>query len=70
MSIYAVKLKEWFPPGDESHKIMRIIVETSRCYGCGKKRLSWQTAYGYHSLPWGNGNIWCTQKCFNRRKAK
>ena len=70
MSIYPVILSEWFPPKDENHKIMRIMVEVSRCYSCKKKNMHWQTAYGHHSIPWGSGDIWCTKRCYSRKNNK
>ena len=62
MSIYLVKLCEWFPPGDELYEICSSIIEFSRCESCGKK-LSFRKAIGHHSIPWGNGNVFCSLKC-------
>lgn len=68
MSIYPVKLCEWFPVGDEMHENAYCIVTTLRCYACGKK-CRWKAAVGHHSLPWGNGDLWCSWKCCNSRKV-
>lgn len=73
MSIYPVKLSEWFPPGDENHDSMKMMVRVGGdsnigCASCGKRKIRWQTAWGHHSLPWGYGDVWCTRKCFERRR--
>lgn len=77
MSIYPVRLSEWFPPGDENHEIMKIIVSMAGdihkgCALCKKKHMHWQDAIGHHSLPWGYGDIWCREKCYRNfwRKRK
>ncbi len=62
MSIYPVKLSKWYPVGDEMHDIAYYIVQAYRCYGCDKK-LRWKSAFGHHSLPWGHGKIWCSERC-------
>jgi hypothetical protein len=66
MSIYPVRLSEWFPPGDKYHLIMKSIVsDFSGCLHCGKKHMHWQDAIGHHAIPWGYGDIWCRQKCYD-----
>ena len=62
MSIYPVKLVEWFPPGDEKYDNARSVVVGSRCFACGKK-VRYTKAIGHHSLPWGHGDLWCSWKC-------
>jgi len=70
MSIYPVKLSEWYPPGDEHHHIVKYLTSngycdlTVGCPHCGKKHMHWQEAYGHHSLPWGYGDMWCREKCY------
>lgn len=70
MSIYPVRLSEWFPPGNEYHSIMKFMVSRGYCDGqigcmhCKKKHMHWQEAYGHHALPWGYGDLWCRKKCF------
>ena len=64
MSIYPVRLSEWFPPADDYHQITFEIVKYTRCESCGKK-LRWKSAIGHHSIPWGYGDIWCSKKCLN-----
>lgn len=70
MSIYPVRLSEWFPPGDEHHNIVKFLVSNGfsdqniGCLHCKKKHLHWQEAIGHHSLPWGYGDIWCREKCY------
>lgn len=67
MSIYPVKISEWFPPGDEMYEIASGIVSIKRCYACNKKA-RWKAAIGHHSLPWGYGDVWCSVKCLKSRK--
>lgn len=71
MSIYPVRLSEWYPPGDEHHDIIKHLVSSGfgdqiqGCLHCRKKHMHWQTAYAHHSLPYGYGDIWCNKKHFN-----
>lgn len=62
MSIYPVRLSEWFSPPSEQFDTCLWIIKQSRCYACGKK-LRFKSAVGHHSIPWGNGEIWCSWKC-------
>lgn len=72
MSIYAVRLAEWFPPGDEQHSMMKWLVSNGctdvgqGCLFCGKKHMHWQKAWGHHSIPWGYGDIWCSERHYKR----
>ena len=78
MSIYPVKLSQWFPPGDSLHSLVKFIVSNgygdvaTGCLHCGKKCMHWQQAIAHHSLPYGYGDIWCREKCYknylNKRK--
>lgn len=70
MSIYPVRLSEWFPPGEENHDTMKLIVSSSKCLHCDKKRVHWQKAWGHHSLPWGNGDVWCNEKHYRNYLKK
>lgn len=71
MSIYVVKLQEWYPKPSRFHKeadrlyyeMARLDVDLSKCLSC-KKRLKWNRAVGHHSIPWGYGDIWCGWKCY------
>lgn len=67
MSIYPVRLKEWFPFGDEYYDFAYITVKHTRCYACGD-RVRYSRAIGHHSIPWGYGDIWCSEKCLNSNK--
>lgn len=68
MSIYPVRLKEWFPPGDDMYEIAYSVTIGMRCYGCDKK-VRYSKAYGHHSLPWGHGDLWCSERCFDKGKV-
>lgn len=68
MSIYPVNLAEWFPYGDDKHETALSIVQTSRCLACGSK-IRWKRAIGHHSLPWGYGDIWCSEHCMDSGKT-
>jgi hypothetical protein len=63
MSIYPVKLSEWFPMGDEYHQTAISCLSYMRCKACGRKVTRWKKAIGHHSLPWGYGDLWCSKKC-------
>lgn len=71
MSIYPVKLAEWFPIDDEYHDTMKWLVSNGYsdagrgCKLCKKHHMYWKEAIGHHSLPWGYGDIWCRQKCYD-----
>lgn len=67
MSIYPVRLSEWFPYGDEMYEHAYTTVEVSRCYACNKK-LKYSKAIGDHSIPWGYGLIYCSWKCCRSSK--
>lgn len=67
MSIYVVYLASWFPSRgkngkDPMHGTARMVVESSRCPKCNKKP-SWKRAWGHHSIPWGNGDVFCSRRC-------
>lgn len=67
MSIYLVKLKEWFPKGDKNHKIAKFIVSISKCVKCGKTP-RWRNSIGYHALPYGYSNeVWCNRYCLGEQ---
>jgi hypothetical protein len=68
MSIYPVRLSEWFPFGDEMREILVSIVNSTRCLACGD-RVRLNKAVGHHSLCWGNGDLWCSWKCCKSGKV-
>lgn len=70
MSIYPVKLNEWFPRGDEHYSNCKVVVQTSECIKCGKKNIKYKCAIGHHSIPWGYGDVWCSSKCFRSKKRR
>lgn len=68
MSIYPVRLSEWFPPGDEHFSIVFFLAKISRCFAC-RKRLRYKSVIGHHSIPWGYGDTWCSWKCCRSGKT-
>jgi len=62
MGIYLVKLAEWFPVGDDYHSTLMSIINCVRCLACDKK-VRFKAAVGHHSLPFGNGDLFCSWKC-------
>jgi hypothetical protein len=70
LSIYPVRLAEWFPakpkrnrPGEtwparkerrHWHETAKFVVEQSTCCVCGKKP-QYRYAWGMHAIPWGYG---------------
>ncbi len=61
MSIYPVRLSEWFPPSDEMYPYV-LMALSLRCLACGKHP-RYLGAVGSHSLPWGYGEVFCSWKC-------
>lgn len=68
MSIYPVKLCEWFPPDSVCFSIIYSLIKTARCHACGSK-CRFKAAVGSHSLPWGNGDLFCNWECCNSGKV-
>jgi hypothetical protein len=62
MSIYLVKLSEWYPLGDEQHDTLISILSLFRCPAC-RKKCRFSKAVGLHSIPWGHGEPYCGWKC-------
>lgn len=69
MSIYPVRLAEWFPRSSEMYETARMVVKYKHCNACAKP-LRYSKAWGHHSIPWGYGELWCGLKCLNSRKTK
>jgi len=85
MSIYPVPLQKWFPNpksrnlSDEEawdascqYYAAKITVKLSKCEKCGK-HCKYNRAWGHHSIPWGYGEVWCSEKCLygpKKRKKK
>lgn len=83
MSIYPVPLQKWFPHprigqyiyGNYSeaknlYETVKFLVKFERCDSCGK-HCKFNRAWGHHSLPFGYGEVWCTEKClFGTEKRK
>lgn len=67
MSIYPVRLNEWFPPGDEHFEIVSSFVEFNRCLACGDSP-NYKKAVGHHSIFVGYGDVWCSWKCCHSGK--
>lgn len=65
MSIYPVRLNDWFPKGDSNHIHAKIMVKYHDCLKCGKngKKVNYK-------LAWGNGDMWCTTKCYKKWQNK
>lgn len=68
MSIWPVRLSEWYPFGDERHEICLSIIECTRCLACGD-RVRFKKAVGHHSLPFGHGDLWRSLKCLKSGKV-
>lgn len=68
MSIYPVRLSEWFPFNDEMYPILLSIIIYTKCLSCNKNP-RYLGAVGHHSLPWGNGDLWCSWKCCKSGKV-
>jgi hypothetical protein len=62
MSIYPVRLSEWFPFGDDNYEVIASITKHIRCLACGEK-VRYKASVGHHSLMVGYGDLWCGWKC-------
>lgn len=82
MSIYPVPLQKWFPnpksknlSGENSwhkqcnYEAAKSTVEFSKCENCGKS-CKYNRAWGHHSIPWGYGDVWCSEKCLDSPKKR
>jgi len=68
MSIYPVRLNEWYPVGDEMHEYAEMALHF-RCSACGDMP-NFKKAWGHHSVAWGYGEVWCNEKCLNSGKIR
>lgn len=68
MSIYPVKIQEWYPAGDEMYEMSKLFVQYSKCLKCGRGGIKYHKAWAHHSIPWGHGDVWCSWKCYRDRK--
>lgn len=62
MSIYPVKICEWWPKGNKHREDVEEMLLYLPCLTCGKK----VTTRGYldHSAPYGGPNrAYCSMKC-------
>lgn len=66
MSIYPVRLNEWYPIGDPHY--LGDISDCFRCISC-RKKVKYKKMWSHHSLPFGYGDIWCSEKCLNSGKT-
>lgn len=68
MSIYPVRMNEWFPKDNENHFYAKTSVKYVSCFQCGKegKKINYKLAWAHHSLPWGHGDVWCTTRCYKK----
>lgn len=75
MSIYPVKLIEWYPPRRRgwkdkcNYEAAFMMVKLTECLYCGKKT-KYKTAWGHHSIPYGHGDIWCNARCLKKWRNK
>lgn len=68
MSIYPVRLKEWYPATSEHYENAKILVDIGNCEACYRGKMNYNKAYAHHSLSWGYGEVWCSLKCLNSNK--
>jgi hypothetical protein len=66
MSIYPVRIKEWYvegkPFGSEIDTL-KMILRHFTCDKCGK-RIRWDRGYVMHSITFGGPcGSWCSKKC-------
>ena len=66
MSIYPVKIKEWYvkgkPFGDEI-PMLKSLLKSFPCIVCGSK-VEWDKGWVMHSITFGGPNeVWCSDQC-------
>jgi hypothetical protein len=67
VSVYPVRLQEWFPPKDEKRSNALLVLKYGECARCGKKNMDPRYAWIYHSAPYGfcTDHMWCSTRCLN-----
>ena len=70
MSIYPVKISEWYvegkPFGEEIEKLKEML--EFACFYCSvcKKPVSRENGYVMHSITFGGASeTWCSEECLN-----
>jgi hypothetical protein len=66
MSIYPVRIKEWYVEGKPFGAEMPMLKSMLRCLPCIQcgKKIRWDRGYVMHSITFGGPDgRWCSKKC-------
>jgi len=70
MSIYPVRIKEWYVEGKpfgECIPMLKGMLNFYSCIQCGKK-IKWNRGYVMHSITYGGPDgRWCSKKCLEAK---
>ena len=70
MSIYPVKITEWYNQKTEFKsevKTLKILLPNLKCHKCGNP-IEWKKGYVMHSITFGGPDeAWCSKKCLNNQ---
>lgn len=67
MSIYPVRIREWYLEGQafgSEIPTLRSILKYIPCETC-KGKIAWDNGWVDHSITFGVGRGWCSEKCLN-----
>lgn len=68
MSIYAVKLCEFYPPSCDMFDTAYFLVKSDRCHACGHK-LRWKSAIAAHCYTYTGTAAFCSWECLKSNKT-
>lgn len=68
MSIYPVRIKEWYvkdQPFGKQIDMLKAMLEFYVCKRCGKQ-IEWDDGWVMHSITFGGPDgAWCSEKCLD-----
>ncbi len=67
MSIFPVKINDWFEPLSSGWNDVQDVLEYHRCYACGDK-VKMNKGVVHHAIAYGHGYAWCSVRCFESGK--
>lgn len=66
MSIYPVRIDEWFTEPAEL-AVLRDILAASKCEQC-EKPVGISKGWAMHAILWGYGEVWCSVNCLEKHE--
>ena len=75
MSIYPVKITEWYDDAENAFNTEREtltwLLPYLKCLHCKTKmKTNWNTGYVHHSITFGYGDAWCSKECLQGKGLK